>query len=201
VEFVLGAFMSGRRFWSGARGQGAGIAFLRAHVGHTGEDCLPWPMSTDGRGYGVLGFEGENYKAHRMMCILAHGEPPSPLHQAAHSCGNGHLGCVNPLHLSWKTPTQNMADSVAHGTARTDRGRKRVKLTVEQVQQILALKGVKSQQEVAEIFGVSWRQIGKIQRGVSWRGGQLHKPGFKPGDPRNPFTNGPRIKGRTVSAT
>lgn len=179
--------------------KGEAIAWLLAHVSHVEQDCLTWPFGGDGRGYGVVKFGDRIRKPHRVICELAHGPAPTEAHQAAHSCGKGHLRCVNPRHLSWKTPVQNMADSVAHGTARTDRGRKRVKLTVEQVQQILALKGVKSQQEVAEMYGVSWRQIGKIQRGVSWRGGMLHKPGFKPGDPRNQRPRA-RNRGRFVSA-
>jgi len=182
------------------KGKGATIAWLRAHANHSADDCLKWPFSGDSRGYGQLGYLGKQHKAHRIMCELAHGEPPTPEHQAAHSCGNGHLLCVNPMHLSWKTPKANMADCVAHGTARFDRGRKRIKLTVEQVREIIASKGVKSQQELAAMFGVSWRQVGKIQRGVSWAGGVSHKPGFQPGDPRNPFRTNPRVKGRSISA-
>lgn len=167
------------------KGRGRGIEFLRLLVGYKGTACVTWPFSDDGRGYGVLGYLGKHHKAHRFMCELAHGAPPTPEHQAAHNCGNGHLRCVNPRHLSWKTPTENMADSVEHGTARFDTGRKHRKLTVEQVREIIAQRGKETQQSLGERFGVSWRQIGKIQRGVSWRGGEPHKTGFQPGDPRN----------------
>lgn len=51
------------------------------------------------------------------MCQKAHGDPPSPKHDAAHSCGRGHEGCVNPNHLSWKTKKQNQADRITHGTS------------------------------------------------------------------------------------
>lgn len=69
---------------------------------HDGEDCLTWPfpVSKYGRGYAVL--DGRTMSAPRAMCILAHGEPPTPKHHAVHSCGNGHEGCMNPRHLSWK---------------------------------------------------------------------------------------------------
>lgn len=165
--------------------RGEVTAWVLAHVNYAGDECLTWPFAHDGRGYGTLQFEEKFYKASRLICILAHGEPPTSEHQAAHSCGNGHLLCVNQNHLSWKTRTENMADSVKHGTARFDRGRPRVKLTVEQVREIIAMKGVQTQAKLAAKFGVSWRQIGKIQRGVSWRGGKLHQPGLPPGDPRH----------------
>lgn len=161
------------------------LNWLEAHVGYEGDECLTWPHGTDSRGYGIVGRNGKTTKAHRLMCEFAHGAPPSPEYHAAHSCGNGHLRCVNPKHLSWKTPKENMADSVAHGTARFDSGRKLRKLTIEQVHEILALKGIETQQALGIRFGVSWRQIGKIHRGVSWRGGKAHKTGFKTGDPRN----------------
>ena len=34
---------------------------------------------------------------------------------AIHSCGQGHLGCVNPAHLRWGSHVENMADRIAHG--------------------------------------------------------------------------------------
>jgi hypothetical protein len=180
------------------KGNGAGITFLRNLISHDGDECVKWPLSDDGRGYGIVGFNGARLKAHRVMCELVHGPAPTPQHHAAHSCGNGHLGCVNPRHLSWKTPVENMADSVEHGTARFGKGRQRVKLTVEQVREIMALKGVRSQIEIGERFGVSWRHIGKIHRGVTWVGGLPGKPGFKPGDPRNTGHSRPRNNGKFV---
>ena len=185
--------------WSSKRGQGKGIAFLRANVGHAGKNCLIWPMSKDRDGYGLFGFEGKQHKAHRWMCEASHGPAPSPEHHAAHECGNGHRGCVNPSHIIWKTPTANARDRLKHGTARIDKGRKLRKLTVEQVREVIALKGKKSHLELAAIYNVSDSQIRKIQQGITWRGGVAHNPGFTPGDPRNPFTKNPR-KGKRVLA-
>lgn len=171
------------------RGKGKAIAFLREHVSYTGENCLIWPMSRDRDGYGMLGFEGKHYKAHRWMCEAIHGPAPSPDAHAAHECGNGHRGCVNPRHLIWKTPTANARDRLRHGTARFGKGRPARKLTVEQVQEIIALKGQKSHLELAAIYNVTDSNIRKIQQGISWRGGKPGHPGFMPGDPRN---TGPR---------
>lgn len=90
--------------------EGAGLEMLMALVGHNGEDCVTWPYSRNPQGYGQTYFCGEVMGAHRVMCILAHGSPPSPSHQAAHSCGRGSGGCVNPEHLRWATAKENIAD-------------------------------------------------------------------------------------------
>lgn len=60
-------------------GKGKAITWLRAHVGYTGDDCLPWPYAKDSRvGRGLMGNERQQFWAHRLMCELAHGEAPRP---------------------------------------------------------------------------------------------------------------------------
>jgi hypothetical protein len=162
------------------KGKGKGIALLRAHVGHTGDVCLIWPMARDDKGYGLVGYLGTVYKASRLMCILAHGEPPSPMHEAAHSCGNGALGCYHPQHLSWKTGSENQYDSIAHGTFGRKRGAARFKLTETQVAQIKAMQGKKTQRELGPMYGVSPETIGKIFRGQTWTTGARRVGGFTP---------------------
>lgn len=166
------------------KGRGEGIAFLRAHVDHVGGGCLMWPMSRDNHGYPIMGFNGKVRKAHSLMCELVHGPKPTPKHHAAHSCGKGQEGCVHPQHVSWKTPKENMADSVRLGAVNKP-GHKLRKLTEEDVAKILALKGTASYAVLGPMFGVKPKQIGKIYRGEHWKGGKAGQPGFKPGDPRN----------------
>jgi hypothetical protein len=79
----------------------------------------------------MLGYLGDTLYAHRLMCQLAHGDPPTPDHIAAHSCGRGHEGCVNPNHLSWKTYSENELDKRVHGTTRNPWWGKKGKLTRE----------------------------------------------------------------------
>lgn len=145
------------------RGKGRGLAWVKANVNHVGDECLIWPWSTNQQGYGQLGLNGKVYKAHRMMCTLAHGEAPSVNHDAAHSCGNGHLGCVNPNHLSWKSPRENRLDANAHGTG----SRSRKQLNPEIVKQIR--DSTKSYLEIAAEFGVYFGTVGKIKRGELYR--------------------------------
>lgn len=141
------------------RGNGKGIAFLRANVGYQGDECLIWPLSTP-NGYGALGYLGKQLYAHRFMCELAHGPAPEGKIEAAHTCGNGK--CVNPRHLEWKTPSDNQADRAAHGTKSTG---SHGKLTQAQVDQIKALRGKKPQREIAAMFGITRSNVSHIQTG------------------------------------
>lgn len=83
---------------------------------YNGDDCVTWPYANNTRGYGLIMVGGTLKLASRVICEIVNGPPPTPEHHAAHSCGKGHLLCVAKRHLSWKTPIENMADKVVHGT-------------------------------------------------------------------------------------
>lgn len=138
------------------KGRGKGITWLLAHVDYDGDDCLRWPWSTDPRtGRGWVGYLGRTRWAHRIMCELVNGPPPTPKHQASHSCGRGHTGCVHPKHLSWKTQSGNQLDRRKHGTTVTNDSGWTGKLTDQEIRKVIALKGRKTQQQIALMFGVS----------------------------------------------
>ena len=88
-------------------------------LAYSGDDCLIWPYAKTnkgyGDGYGRTKIDGRKVIVSRFICEKVNGVPPTQRHQAAHSCGNGHLGCVTPKHLSWKTPEQNWDDRRLHG--------------------------------------------------------------------------------------
>ncbi len=140
------------------------------HINFDGPDCLIWPFpgSADGRGYGHLYVDGSTVKAHRYMCLLVNGAPPTSRHQAAHSCGRGHEGCTHPKHLRWATPTENVADMHLHGTALVGSKAPWAKLDEDQVRYIREMRGVLLQRELATQFGVSKALVGLIQRGQRW---------------------------------
>lgn len=124
----------------GNRGQGKCIAWIRAHADYTGDDCLTWPFAIQATGYGSFGYLGKPHYAHRYMCELVNGPPPTAKHHASHSCGRGKFGCVNRNHLSWKTPSENNRDRRKHGTQGGSIG-PITDLTLEQIEEIRQCKG------------------------------------------------------------
>ena len=91
------------------------MRWIEEHVGHEGNGCLKWPFSVGDNGRGIVQVDGTIYTAPRFMCLLAHGERRRPTHEAAHSCGKGHKGCIDPQHLWWATSVENHADKIEHG--------------------------------------------------------------------------------------
>ena len=153
----------------GAIPQGEAGRYLREIVlKYEGNKCLPWPYGTNSYGYGHVYVDGKVRRVTRVVCEKVNGPPPTPKHEAAHSCGNGHLRCCTKRHLSWKTSAGNSADRLIHGTH--DRGERNVnaKLTEAAVREIRTLDGQVSQREFARRFGVS---VGTVQCAIyrrSW---------------------------------
>lgn len=140
--------------------------YLNVALCHESDDCLLWPYSKDRGGYGCLYKDGRVQGTHRVLCIDAHGEPPTPEHEAAHSCGNSL--CCNPKHLSWKTPLENSSDKLLHGTHNRGERSGKSKLTEEQVREIKSLKGQISGYRLSKKFGVRSGTIDAIFSGRSW---------------------------------
>lgn len=137
-------------------------------LNHSSEACLTWPFGRKAGGYGMVLVDGKKTHPHRYICGLANGAPPTPEHQAAHSCGNGHEGCIAPGHLSWKTCKDNHADKLEHGTHGRGERNSASKLTEADVHEIISVKGKISQSKLAAKFGVAQSAISKIQTGRAW---------------------------------
>lgn len=142
-------------------------AWLRQHINHEGEGCLTWPFAKGRDGRGRLQ-KDVSPQAHRAMCILAHGEPPSPIHEAAHSCGKGHDACVHPKHLRWAMPVDNAADRKIHGTECRGENKPTSKLRQVDVVKIMGLRGQMTQREIGAMFGVDSETVGSIHRQETW---------------------------------
>jgi hypothetical protein len=142
-------------------------ALLQSHR-HDDDACIIWPYTRTKAGYGQIWSEGGTQYAHRIVCESVHGPAPTCKHQAAHSCGNGHLGCVNPRHLSWKTHAENMADKLIHGTENRGDRNGQSRLTEDQVREIRRLKGSMFQREIAEKFGVTLSTVNHIYNRTTW---------------------------------
>jgi hypothetical protein len=153
----------------GRTSPGKPLEWVHQHKTYNSNDCLIWPFAAkDRNGYAMVMLDGKITYAHRIMCTIINGDPPTPLHEVAHSCGRGHCGCVNPTHLRWATRSENHADKLLHGTHRRGERCPTGKLTEDQVNQILALKGKMSPKDTAKIFDVSLSHICSIQKGRRW---------------------------------
>jgi hypothetical protein len=136
---------------------------------YTGDDCLIWPFGRDKDGYAQGRHPGlRTGRAYRAVCELAHGAPPTSGHEAAHSCGRGHEGCVAPAHLSWKTHAENEADKKAHGTLIVGSDHANSRLTEDDVREVRRLFGTMTHEAIAERFGVARATISLISSGATW---------------------------------
>lgn len=142
--------------------------FEKTVIPYSGDDCLIWPFAKNSAGYGKLGVDGKFPHVHRLACEIVHGEPPTAIHEAAHLCGNGHLGCCNPRHVRWATPSENQADRISHGTAARGKRNSSTKLSASQVLRIRALRGRMTISEMAHHFGVSRGCITGILSRKNW---------------------------------
>lgn len=126
------------------------------------ETCLEWPFYVNERtGYAQTKLEGKLRLVHRYACEKVHGAPPSAGFHAAHSCGNRR--CVNPMHIAWKTPLENAADKVLHGTDSAGERNPNAKLTDDEVIAIRVLRGRMPASEIARLFRTTKSAISSIQ--------------------------------------
>lgn len=100
------------------------LQFIDQAIKYKKSACLLWPFkSKAGKGYPKATINGEQQYVHRYICGRVHGPAPSLTHQVAHSCGKGHLGCINPKHLRWATVAENSADMLGHETGANQSGK------------------------------------------------------------------------------
>jgi hypothetical protein len=138
--------------------------------------CWEWQGSRHRLGYGVL-WGGERYrtkwaKAHRVSWEIHHGEIPDSKH-VLHHCDNP--PCCNPAHLHLGGPAENAQDRASRKRGRESRERgeahPHAKLTEAQVRAIvreLQRLPRRSQQSIADEFGISQPQVSAIMRRKSW---------------------------------
>ena len=149
--------------------RGESLNWLKDHASYQGDDCLIWPFTRSASGYGVIYIDGKQRQAHREICRIAHGDPPSDDYQSAHSCGKGHEGCVNQRHLRWATAAENQADRVKHGTSSRGSGNGCSILNEGQVYAIRdRIYAGEKQSDIAADFGVSKSTVHLIKTGRNW---------------------------------
>lgn len=156
--------LGGGTYW------GDPLRWIADHISHSDKDaCLTWPFACDkNTGLAVMRLNGRAVRAHRVMCELVRGKPPTPKHDAAHNCGRGHLACINPCHLRWDTRKGNLADKILHGTHNRGERHLNAKLTRADVRVIRRSRGSVKQSVLAAVYGVTPSHISDIQRRQRW---------------------------------
>lgn len=130
-----------------------------------GDECLIWPYGRSAEGYAKL----KSKVVARLVCIEVNGPPPTAVHQAAHLCGRGNLGCVAKRHVEWKTPAANQADRLVHGTSNRGERSPSAKLTLRNVREIRRRHAAgTTQAALAREFHVTASHVSHICSGHVW---------------------------------
>lgn len=151
---------------------GSPAQFYASLLDRDDDECIVWPFAKTKVGYAVWHNAKDSKRSalvSRMVCEAANGPAPDPEMHAAHSCGKGHLGCVNPRHIRWATAKENNADKSAHGTIALGERHPSSKLDGETVRRIrLEAKGMKGV-ELSRKYGVSTALISLIVNRKVWQ--------------------------------
>lgn len=132
-------------------------------------DCWNWQGNKDNNGYGMFFFNNKTFKAHRFSCELVHGPAPEGKPFVLHACDNP--ACINPNHLRFGSPQENMDDKVERN--RQPKGEKHgiAKLKDEDVIDIKAkLKSYAygDYKKLAKEYNVVLSTIRNIHNGKTW---------------------------------
>lgn len=150
--------------------KGEPMEWLLEHTAYTGTECLKWPFGKGANGYGGITLpSGETIGTHRFMCMLVNGEPPTDKHVARHKCGKGNDGCVNPNHLEWGTPQENVDDRAIHGTNPSGERSGKTRFTAEEINFVRSLKGQMPYKDIAVLFGVDASWVSRVMSGKRWK--------------------------------
>lgn len=136
-------------------------------VGRRGaSQCWIWTGALSDSGYGIIFWQGRSRPATHVALQIAGKERPIGT-QACHRCDNP--PCVNPNHLYWGTPRDNVDDCVARG--RRPKGVETAQATLTD-QQVLDIRhryaGGETGPCLAREFQVSKTQIYRIASGKKW---------------------------------
>lgn len=150
--------------------KGEPLAFIHnVAMKFTSDECLIWPFHRGDSGYGTVKLPAGKQVASRYVCRLANGDPHDEELQAAHSCGNGSGGCVNPKHLRWATRLENQREMVEHGKSQQGEKSFHAKLTSVDVREIRKLAKSHPVSEIAAKFAVTPSNIKLIVARKTWR--------------------------------
>lgn len=146
-----------------------GLGYIEEAIRNPRDECMLWPLAVDALGYGVVHDpETRAQRAHRAVCIRAHGPPLAPGMHARHRCDNPR--CYNPRHLEWGSAGDNIADSLKRGRRKTGENHPNAKLSNQDIIDIRLSN--ERPYTLAAKYGVSYRAIRyiKVGRYRKWDG-------------------------------
>lgn len=135
----------------------------------TPNECWEWQGCTTGRNghkYGRVTVNNRSALAHRLAYELHHGRTLAPTEVVSHRCDNP--VCCNPHHLCATTQAGNQLDKAwkgrSIGNVDNDKRRSKKVLTEEEKRRVIGLRVSQriSQVKLAELFGVSYKQIAQV---------------------------------------
>jgi hypothetical protein len=126
-----------------------------------------WTGGTTPAGYGLFGYKGRRYYAHRVSWELTHCPIPHGL-EVCHHCDVP--ACVNPTHLFLGTHAENMQDSVRKKRHATGTRNGQSRLSADDVCAIRAryAQGGITYQALAHQFGVGLTTVHWVIHRVTW---------------------------------
>ena len=130
--------------------------------------CWDWTASCTPDGYGQVKYDGKVKRPHRISFEIYLGRTILEGMEIAHApliCHN--RKCVNPAHLTEKTPTDNQRDRIIDGTDSMGEKMGNSKLTEEQIIAIRADDRKKC--VIAKDYSVSAWHITRIKTGKVWK--------------------------------
>lgn len=131
---------------------------FHSHLDKTG-GCWIWRGALSKWGYGKFSLvTGSHSLAHRVSYEIYNGDIPKGL-CVLHKCDVP--ACVNPKHLFIGTNKDNTDDAMR-------KGRNVKKLSPEKVREIRMMFLSSTQDEIAELYGVSQSCISAVRVGSTW---------------------------------
>jgi hypothetical protein len=134
--------------------------------------CTDWPFATTAKGYPMAQNLRLNKQegAYRIVWEMFFAQPfPEGMH-ARHLCNNGHLGCVNPLHVQPGTPADNAQDRIDNGTTTTGSKCAQARLSDAEVISIShRIAEGEGKSALAREHGVSPAAITFAWQGATWK--------------------------------
>ena len=137
-------------------------------VANPPNECVLWPFTVYQRSQRPrMTYQGRDMIASRAILMMYTDKGIDTSLFACHGPCND-ISCVNPRHLYWGTPEQNMQDKRRDGTHMELDGHARAKLTSYDIPMIRAWAAVKGFTFIGRAYGVGSKTIWNAATGKTW---------------------------------